>query len=64
VFTNATFLELYARARRDEDLLPRRNPAPGRLRINLRGLLRRLAPRLVPPPAPVPIPVQPRQGTR
>ncbi|MGH2588668.1 MAG: hypothetical protein ACRDJE_27400 [Dehalococcoidia bacterium] len=62
MFTNATLLEFYAHARRDEDLRVRRQQPSGAPWISLRGLLRRLAPR--PTPVPVPIRVQPRQGTR
>ena len=62
MFTNATILELYARARRDEDLLPRRSRAATRRGRGLGDLLRRLigSRPATPAPAPVPVPAQPR----
>jgi hypothetical protein len=62
MFTNATVLELYAGARRAEDLLPRRSRTTARREAGLGALLRRLIrPRgTLPAPAPLPVRVQPR----
>ena len=62
MFTNATVLELYAGARRAEDLPPRRSGTATRRATGPGALLRRLIrPQRTPlAPAPLPVRVQPR----
>jgi hypothetical protein len=62
MFMNATLLEMYARARRDEDLLPKRSRPSVHRGAGPRALLRKLLGRPAPSPAasPVPVAVHPR----